>query len=44
VVETPVLSWETGETLLRPDLSLVTRPSAVAGAIFGAQARFSSDT
>ncbi len=44
VVEAPVLSWETGEAVLRPDLSLVTRPSAVAGAIFGSQARWSAET
>jgi sigma-B regulation protein RsbU (phosphoserine phosphatase) len=44
VVEAPVLSWETGESQLRPDLILVTRPSAVAGAIFGSQARWSSET
>jgi sigma-B regulation protein RsbU (phosphoserine phosphatase) len=44
VVETPVLSWESGETQLRPDLILVTRSSAVAATIFGSQARWSAET
>jgi phosphoserine phosphatase RsbU/P len=44
VVEVPALSWETGETQLRSDLRLVTRPSAVARALVGEQSIRSSET
>jgi sigma-B regulation protein RsbU (phosphoserine phosphatase) len=44
VVEVPALSLGTGEIQLRSDLRLVTRPSAVARALFGEQSTASSGT